>query len=614
MSEEQPEQQDFERPPRSQLAQLRMLLSNLRRAVGIAWRVERGLTFRYVLCNLLGALLPVAIAYVGKRIVDAVVAAADDPAHPVGPSLTWVGVELGLILAAHLAGQGAGYFGLLLRTRLGMHVDQLIFDKALRLGVRHFEDARFMDKLERARKESGWRPVEMITHGLRLAKDVVTLIGYGILLAQFSGWAVLALALAGLPFLAETKFASEQYLIHARRTMRERQAYYMQQLLTSDWYVKEVKLFSLGPELLRRHRALHESFYREDRAFARRRGLAVTLLGVLSMGVFYGIYVVVVSAAVISQITLGDMTLYLTVFRQGQSSFQNAMSSIARAWEDNLYMNNLFEYLAIPDDDVAEVAVGEAPIDEAPPAIVFDHVSFRYPGSERAALEDVCLTIAPGETIALVGPNGAGKTTLVKLLAGLYPLEEGSITIDGDDVKSMDRGALRQRIGVIFQDFVHYHFSAAENVGLGWLPGLQDRPAIEEAAAKAGADEVIAKLPEGYETPLGRWFGGEQLSIGQWQRVALARAFMRRSKVLILDEPTASIDAEAEHAIFERFGELDQDATSILITHRFGSVKMADRIVVLEGGKVVEVGTHDELLAAGGLYARMFSLQADAYQ
>ncbi len=600
-------------PPKGYAAQIRLLVGNVRRAIGIAWQSERKLTSAYVFANILNALLPVAIAYVGKRIVDAVVTAMNTDEDPT-QALTWVAVELGLILVNHISGQAIGYYGQLLRARLAMHVDQLIFEKALRLSVMHFEDAEFMDMLERARKESGWRPVEMITHGLTLGRNVLTLIGYAILLAQFSGWAVVALALAGLPFLAETKYASEQYAIHLRRTSRERQAYYMQQLLTSDYYVKEVKLFSLGPELLRRHRDLHEGFYEEDRAFAFRRGGAVTLLGVLSTGVFYGIYVLVVGATIIKEITLGDMTLYLTVFRQGQSAFQGAMSSIARAWEDNLYMNNLFEYLALEDDDIVETLLDDEFDEGSAPAIKFENVSFQYPGSARPALDNINLNIQPGETVALVGPNGAGKTTLVKLLVGLYGLNEGRIQIDSDDVADMDRGELRRRIGVLFQDFVHYHFTAAENVGLGWLPKLDDREAIVKAAGDAGAEEIIKSLPESYDTMLGRWFGGEQLSIGQWQRMALARAFMRRSKVLILDEPTASIDAEGEHEIFQRFGELKEDATCILITHRFSTVRMADRIVVLEGGAIVEEGTHDELLAAEGLYAKMFNLQADGYR
>ncbi len=310
------------------------------------------------------------------------------------------------------------------------------------------------------------------------------------------------------------------------------------------------------------------------------------------------------------------MTLYLTVFRQGQGvvSVSTSLSVLART-EDNLYVANLFVHLGLPEDDAtAPVFVDPKSLGESPPEVRFENVTFSYAGADAPSLSDVTLTIRAGETIALVGPNGAGKSTLVKLLAGFYAPTAGRIVVGGEDVATLDRAVLRSRVGIVFQDFVHYHFSAADNVGLGWIPDRGDRAAVERAAKAARADEVIEALPNGYDAMLGRWFDGEELSVGQWQRVALARAFMRRSDVLILDEPTASIDAEGEHEVFERFAALKANRTAVLITHRFGSVRLADRIVVLDEGRVAETGTHTELLAKNGVYARMYRLQAEGYQ
>ncbi len=588
-----------------------LLFSNLRHTVRLGFDVGRGLVLGYLAAQVLDALLPIALAYVGKRIVDAVVAGQTDPAHGVRTALGWVAVELLLFVSKHAASQVAGYQESLLRTRLATHVDVLIFKKALGLSLRHFEDPAFMNMLERARKESGWRPVEIITHGFTLARDATTLVGLAMLLLPFSPWAVVALGLASLPFLAEMRYAGEQYAIKAGRTQDERQSGYVQSLLTSDWYAKEVKLFSLGPMLVDRFRAFQARFTEEDRRFARRRGLAVSLLGAASALTFYVVYASVVARAVAGTITLGEMTLCLAAFRQGQGAFESAMTTISRTYEDNLYINNLFEYLAIPDDDPA-LATFALPRAHAP-SLDVEHVTYSYPDAATPALVDVSFHVEPGETVALVGPNGAGKTTLVKLITGLCRPTSGCIKLDGEDLAKLETGALRSRIGVVLQDCVHYNFTAGENIGMGWLPDKDDEARIAQAARDGGVDEMIEALPQKYRTLLGRWFGGVGLSGGEWQRVALARAFMRRSELLVLDEPTASIDAEGEHQLFERFRSLKADRTAILITHRFSTVRMADRIVVLDGGKVVEEGKHGDLLAREGLYARMFRLQAARY-
>jgi len=598
--------------PRHHGARLALLYRNLRHSLGLARDVDRALVGRYLGVAALDALLPIGIAWVGKEIVDAVVAALEEPGTSPERGLTWVAIEAALVIAKLVSGQTLGYLAEVLRGKLALHVDLLVADKAQRLSIARFEDPRFLDVLERARKDASWRPLEMITHGVALTRHLITVAGFAALLVGFSPVAVAALLLASLPFFAEAHFAGVDFERRRARTESERKAGYYAQSLTSDHLAKEMKLFGLVSLFRARLVAMRESLLGGDAEFARRRGAWVTLLGTASSLVFYAVLGWIVVLATTGTITLGAMTLYLTVFRQAQSAFQGAMSSLARAWGDSLYMSNLFEYLALPDAPGEGGGVIE--VSSEPAEIVLEDVSFEYPDVARRSLDHVSLKIPRGQVVALVGPNGAGKTTLIKLLTGLHRPSEGVIRIDGEDVSRMNLSALRSRIGVVFQDFAHYHLTAAENVGIGWAPSIDDREAIERAAVEGDADAILRSLPRGYDTQLGRWFGGEQLSIGQWQRVALARAFMRRSGLLVLDEPTASLDAESEARIFERFRELARGRTALLVTHRFSTVRMADRIVVLDDGKVVEDGTHAELVAHGGLYARMFEKQAEGYR
>ena len=599
-----------------------MLYRNLRQSLALARDVDRSLVVRYLVVAAIDALLPIAIAYVGKEIVDAVVAALDVPGAGATDALTeraltWVAIECALVVGKLVSGQAIGYLAEILRGKLALHVDLLVADKASRLSIAHFEDPKFLDVLERARKDASWRPLEMITHGIALTRHLVTVGGFAALLVGFSPIAVAALLFASLPFFAEAHFSGVDFERRRARTEAERKAGYYAQSLTSDHLAKEMKLFGLVSLFRARLVAMREGLLGGDVEFAAKRGAWVTALGAVSTLIFYGVLAWIVLLATTGALTLGAMTLYLTVFRQAQSAFQGAMSSLARAWGDSLYMSNLFEYLALPE--TAGEGGGVTDVSSEPTEIRFEHVGFAYPaadatGTPRRSLDDVSLTIPKGQVVALVGPNGAGKTTLIKLLTGLHRPSEGVIRIDGEDVSRMDLSSLRSRIGVVFQDFAHYHLTAAENVGIGWAPRIEDRDAIETAAREGDADAILRELPKGYDTQLGRWFGGEQLSIGQWQRVAIARAFMRRSGLLVLDEPTASLDAESEARIFERFRELARGRTALLVTHRFSTVRMADRIVVLDEGRVVEDGTHAELIAKRGLYARMFESQAEGYR
>ncbi|HNH49513.1 MAG TPA: ABC transporter ATP-binding protein, partial [Myxococcota bacterium] len=354
------------------------------------------------------------------------------------------------------------------------------------------------------------------------------------------------------------------------------------------------------------------SFTQEESDLAKRRSLSALLLGLIATGALYGTYGWIALQTVAGSITLGSMTLYMGLFRQGQDTLKSALSAVSRAWEDDLYMTNLDEFLSVPEEepDGVEPLEADAP-DEKAPSLSLENVSFCYPGSSREALSNINLKVASGETIALVGKNGAGKTTLIKLLVGLFRPSSGTIRVNDVDVATLSMSALRRRVGVIFQDFARLQLSMRDNVGVGWLPAREDDLAVGSAIQDGGAKDIVDRLPNGLETPLGRAFGGDDLSGGQWQRVALARAFMRKSRILVLDEPTAAMDAEAEHEIFQRFRDLKKDRTAILITHRFGTVRMADRIVVIDGGRIAEEGSHDQLMARGGLYAKMFSLQAE---
>lgn len=615
-------------PPR-RLREITHVLRNARKAFGLLVEADRRLAIGIVLLTFGAALLPVSIAWVGKRLIDDVVAAGQGVSGAGTSALWWVALECVLVVGRASVAQLTQLAQVQLRLALGLKVNTLILEKAVNVSYRHFEDADFNDKLSQARREASSRPLDVVRQLLLLVRNSITLAGYATILAGFSGWAVLVLLGSALPpFLAEARFGRKAFLLNRSRMFDNRRAHYIEVLLSREETAKEVKLFSLSGLLLTRYRAFFDRFHREDKALARRRANWAVSLGVLSILTLYACYAWVVSQAVAGVLTVGAMTLYLVAFREGQTSFQDGLLAVAKLYEDNLFMTNLFEYLSIPEDEPHEPLPGElstlsdgdsengdapdAPIGR-PPRIELRDVSFRYPGAAKDSLRDVSFTIEPGETIAVVGPNGAGKTTLVKLLTGLYRPTTGQVLLDDRDITRLSPGELRARVGVIFQDFVRFHFTVAENIGVGWIPDIGNREEIERAAAAGGIDDVVRSLPEGYAQGLGRWFGGEELSVGQWQRLALARAFMRRSPILVLDEPTASLDAEAEVEIFSRFRTLAAERTAILITHRFSTVRMADRIVVFEEGRLTENGSHAELLERGGRYSKMFRLQAAGY-
>jgi ATP-binding cassette subfamily B protein/ATP-binding cassette subfamily C protein len=608
-------------PPRSwkdRLAGARVVLRQAPGTVRLVWAADRRGVVAVAALTLVLALLPAGIAWVGKLIVDAVVQAARSGREADTVRVLWlVGGEAGLLAIQLGAARYLGLYRELLRGVLGNTVNERILVKALALELRHFEDADVYDRMQNARREAASRPLSLFLQVIGIAQALVTLTALSGLLARVSPWSVLVVVAASVPaFLAEAHLSAESFRLWTWRAPEGRRLNYLEWILTRDSHVKEVKLYGLGGLVLDRYRRLFRKFFEEDRALARRRLGAGLRWGLVSLAAFYAMYLLMAARAARGGITLGELTLYIAVFRQGQAAVQSVLQAVGGLYEDALFMSNLFDYLAIPTGGEApRVLPPRSPPRGRPQPIELRGVSFRYPGHEAWVLRDVSLTLAPGEKLGLVGENGAGKSTLVKLLLRLHEPTEGQILYGGVDLRDMDPEDLRRRVGAVFQDHVRYQFTAAENIGLGDPARLEDRAAIVEAAQRAGAAAVVEGLPAGYETVLGGWFEkGTELSAGQWQKLAVARAFMRRdAEVLVLDEPTASIDAEAEHQLFLHFQELAADRTAIIISHRFSTMRMADRIAVLHGGRLDELGSHQELLRRGGRYARLFRLQAAGY-
>jgi len=584
----------------------------------IVWSTSATLTLVMAATTLVSGVLPAAIASVGGLFVDAVASAIQSTGDAAEAArsdvLFYVLVEAGLVVIMTGAQKLNTVCQSILRVLLGNKINVMILEKALTLELAHFEDAEYYDKLVRARREASSRPLSLVIKTFDLARDVVALLTIGIWLYQFSPYAVLLLGLAGIPaFLAEAKFSGEAFRIHRRRSAERRVQIYLEMVLTREDGVKEVKLLQLGKLFLQRYVDIFRKIYKEDRNLVLRRGFWGYVLGLLASAAFYFAYGWVGFAVIAGAITIGQMTMYIAQFRLGQNAVTNSLTAVNGMYEDNLYLSNLTEYLnhKVPETTGNKTA-GPDPSD----GIRIENVSFFYPGSNMPALNKVNLHIRPGESLAIVGENGSGKTTLIKLLTRLYQPSEGAIYLEGLDLKEWDIDTLRKKIGVIFQDFARYQLLVGENIGIGDVDELEQDELIEEAAEKGMADEFVKDLPQGYKTQLGTWFkDGKELSGGQWQKIALSRAFMRsKADILILDEPTAAIDARAEAEIFSHFRDLTANKISIIISHRFSTVRMADHIIVLEKAEILEEGSHEELLASDGQYATLFNLQAQGYQ
>ncbi|NJP06801.1 MAG: ABC transporter ATP-binding protein [Chloroflexaceae bacterium] len=598
--------------------EIRNAYANIPASFRLVWQAHPLGTIAMALITFVAAILPAAQAWVAKLIVDAVVHATAqglDAWSGLQAALPFLMIEFLLITFAAVTSQGRTLVEHMLHARMGHAINMAIMRKALGLDLSYFEDADFYDKLQNARREADFRALGVINTSFLLVQNIITLLSFAAILISFSPLIALLLFGASLPsFAVQMRYSDLYFRLLTWRAAEFRRLRYLEYLLTVDTSVKEVKLFGLGDPLLERYDDLYWQFYRDDEALAIRRSSISVLWGLLATITYYGAYAWIVWATIAGAITLGDMILYLTVFRQSQTIFQAMFAGMSRLYESGLFMDNLFGFLEITPQMETRPATHTIPR-PIKQGIEFRHVSFRYPGRDQWVLRDINLHIAPEQKLALVGANGAGKTTLIKLLTRLYDPTEGQILLDGTDLRDYDLKDLHQAIGVIFQDFVQYHATARENIGYGQIDAMDNSERIQDAARRGGADEVIDGLDHGYETMLGRWFSeGHQLSGGQWQKIALGRAFMRDSEVLVLDEPTAALDAEREYEIFQRFRELTAGKIALLISHRFSTVRMADRIAVLENGQLTELGSHDELVALDGTYAHLFHLQAQGYR
>ena len=615
--------------------------------VRLVWQTHRGLTIAMIVLRIARGFVPVAVLWIGKLIIDAVVAARGgnfDSKH------LWqlVGLEIGLAFVGEVLARLSAVVESLLGDLFSNRTSIMLMQHAALLDLYQFEDPAFYDQLDRARRQTTGR-IGLLAQLLSMSQDALTLASLGAVLLVYSPWLLLLLAVAVVPgFLGEAHYAALEYSLLFRRTPERRQLDYLRYLGASDRPAKEVQLFGLAPWLVERYQKLSTRFYEENKKLTIRRTAVATLLSAVGLLGYYGAYAIILLRAVQGALTLGSLTFLAASFMRSRDIIQRLLSGAGALYSQSLYLKDLFDFFETKPSITSKPGAPAVPrpLHEG---FVFENVGFRYPDDDKWALRGVNLSLRPGERLALVGGNGAGKTTLVKLLTRLYDPTEGRILLDGVDLRQYDLESLRRNVGVIFQDFYRYDLRFDENIGVGEIEEVRDYfdsaeglngmlspearlvpasqtdstktngdatpPIIISAAEKSLAASLLPRLPERYGQILGRRFqGGVDLSGGEWQKVALARAYMRDAQVLILDEPTASLDARAEYEVFRRFAGLMAGRMAVIISHRFSTVRMADRIVVLDEGRVVEEGTHDGLVARGGLYSELFALQAEGYR
>lgn len=585
--------------------------------IKMAWQAWPVGTIIVPILTITAGSLPAISLYFLKKVIDGLTLwIGDDPAAGRQMVFLFLSLEISSLLLRYGLDLLIQFVQTVLESRLRFSIQDRIMNRAIDLDMSFFETPSFYDKLQRAQREVGFRPFSIIISMVQGAREVVTLTGYLVVIVTLAWWFVPYLLVASLPALiVQARFGWEGWMIASGRTPKERQMAYLQRLLTSDRDVKEIRLFGLGEYLAKRWKDLFWEFYHQDIQLARRRRLAEFGAVVLETLAYAGFYVYAIFCTVTNPlVTIGSLVMYTQAMERATGSVGLIMKAIANFYENSLYMSNLFEYLAQKPMLTAPAVPKPVP-QPIRKGIRFEGVTFRYPGETTDALKDISFEIPAGCRVALVGENGAGKTTLIKLLARLYDPQHGRITVDGIDLRELDPAEWQQNLGIIFQDFSRYYLTVRENVGFGDLAHLDNFSRLNAAAELSGARESIERLDKKWETTLGKMFDeGHELSLGEWQKVALARAFFRESPILVLDEPTASLDAKQEHEIFRQFNDLTRGKMAVLISHRFSSVRMAERIFVIEDGRLVEQGGHEELLSLNNRYAELFNRQAEAYR
>lgn len=586
-------------------------------AFKLAWQSSpRWMSARVVILVLQGV-LPLVSLFLLKLIIDqiALSAVSTDKAAAFQQALTLLLGLGGVMLFSSAVASLSELVNTAQTQRVTDFMQNLLLEKSVAADLEYYENAQYYDTLQRAQQEAPFRPNQILSRVALILQNGISLVGIlGLLVSLYWGLAAVLLVAAFPALLVRLKFSQVLYQWQRRRTVLDRKSMYFSIMLTHEQYAKEVRLFRLGSLFRQQFRELRQLIYRENLKITTRRAIASLSAEAFAEVLTVGVFIYIAYQTIQGNLKIGDLVLYQQALQRGEAALQALLSGLSGLYEDNLFLNNLYEFLNLQPKlrDAEYPKAFPRPVQEG---IVLDRVNFQYGNTPRQALHDISLTIHPQETIALVGENGSGKTTLVKLLCRLYDPTSGRITVDGIDLQDIAIADLRQQVSVIFQDYAKYHFTAGENIRLGNVEDGSEPEKIEQAARRSGAHEVITSLPKGYDTILGKFFeNGEELSVGQWQKVALARAFLRESQLIVLDEPTSAMDPKAEYEVFQKFRDLTRDQMAVIVTHRLSTVKMADRIFVLDKGRIIEQGTHLELVQLGGTYARLFEVQAQSYR